>query len=126
MPIDFQILDDGHIVRYVYTDPWTMSELDAVTEQDIAHRQQAGHKVHSLAITKINIIAAGSLKVRKSPSLNHSTAGGVAIVGSSKIVRLFADTVLKLAQFDRAKFFDTEDEALVYLREIIRKEQSPL
>jgi hypothetical protein len=122
MSVEFSILEDGYVVRYGLSDPWTYEEYEEALESDVAHRESVNHKVHNLLIAKVRTVPAGVLKARGAPAFTHRTAGQLAIVGTNQIVRAFSEAVMRLAHFDRAKFFDTEDQALDYLRGIIQTE----
>jgi hypothetical protein len=124
MPVDFSILDDGTIVRYVLSEPWSYEEYAPAESQDIAHRDSVEHTVHNLTIARVRSVPLGLLQTRNAPTFTHRTAGHLAIVGPHKIVQLFAQTIIRLANYDRARFFETEEEALTYLRELILKEES--
>jgi hypothetical protein len=124
MPVLLDILDGGHIHRYTYLDPWTMEEYEAVEDRDLAHRESVSHLVHSIAIAKLRTVPAGALRVRNTAALRHRTAGHVAVVGATTIVQRFADVILSVARFDKVTFHETEEAALVYLRELIKSEQA--
>jgi hypothetical protein len=124
MPVELDILDDGHILRYTIIDPWTYADFERIMALETAHRDSVNHTVHNLAVAKMRTVPPGVLRARNIPTFNHPTAGHIALVGQSQIVRLFAETVLKLARYDRARFFDTEEDALAFLRDLIGKEHS--
>lgn len=123
MPIELDILENGHVLRYLMTDPWTIEDYEPILERDIMHRESVNHKVHNLTIAKLRTVPAGALRARNAPTFNHPTAGHLAMVGAPQLVRSFTEIVLKLAHYERVKFFDTEEEALEHLRGVIRAEE---
>jgi hypothetical protein len=78
-----------------------------------------------LDATKVRSIPMGVMKARGAPAFTHRTAGNLAIIGTSVTVRMFSETVMRLAHFDRAKFFDSEGDALEYLHTLIQTEEHP-
>jgi hypothetical protein len=124
MPVDMEIMEGGHIIRYTYAETWTIAEYASMEEQDRSYRESVNHKVHSLSIAKMKMGPAGALRTRNSPALTHRTAGNIAVVGAGKIAQVFAEAVFRMTHFQRVRFFDTEEQALAWLREIIRTEQT--
>lgn len=126
MPVHVDIIENGHVVCYRLEDPWTYADFETALEQDIAHRDGVQHRVHNLLdATKVRSIPMGVMKARAAPAFTHRTAGNLAIIGTSVTVRMFSETVMRLAHFNRAKFFDSEAEALEYLLHLIQAEVSP-
>jgi hypothetical protein len=125
MPVHFDILDAGHIIYYRQEPPWTYDEYALELEKELAHRNSVNHTVHNLMnASLVRKVPIGVLQARSAPIFSHPTGGHLAIVGVNTTVRMFSQTVLQLAKFERAKFFKTEEEGLQYLRDLIRKEQS--
>lgn len=122
MPVELDIIENGHILHYYITDPWTYEDYEPHLEREIQHRESVDHKVHNLLNARVRTVPTGALKVRSSPTFNHRTAGHVAIIGTSQIVRGFTQTIIRLANYDRLKFFDSEEQGLEYLRSIIQSE----
>lgn len=125
MPVLLDVLDGGHIHRYTYIDPWTIEEYNSMEEEDLTLREAANHLIHSLAIARMRTVPPGALRTRNSPALNHRTAGHIAVVGISRIAQAFAGTVFKMTHFEKVTFYETEEEALTYLRELIKSENAP-
>jgi len=123
MPVHFEIVEGGHILRYTYSDTWTIDEYANMEERDREYRESVNHIVHSLTIAKMKMVPSGALRTRNSPALTHRTAGSIAVVGAGKIARTFADAVFAMTHFKKVRFFDTEEQAMAWLREIIQAEQ---
>lgn len=124
MPARIDLLEDGYVIRYDISDPWTMEEMFACYDQAKPLYDAANHKIHML----VNLEASrnlphGVLRVRQDPGLSHPNGGTVALVGAATFVRAIAETILRLARNNQAKFFDKEELAWVFLRENIKKEQ---
>jgi hypothetical protein len=66
--------------------------------------------------------STGFIQARNAPSFTHRTAGHLVIVGVSQHIRTFANMLARLAHFEHVQFFGTEEQALEYLRGIIRAE----
>jgi hypothetical protein len=123
---ELEIYESGHIIYYKFADPWTVAEAVATFDKDKIHRDSVNFKVHTLInLCDMHAVPPKILSVRfGSPALSHPNSGHIAVFGAQPIVRTFADAVLLLTHFDRAKFFSTEDEAWAYIRQIMAKEKS--
>lgn len=53
----------------------------------------------------------GALRAREAPILRHPMGGEIAVFGVNLSARILAETVLRLARFERAHFFETEAKA---------------
>jgi hypothetical protein len=122
MPVQLDILENGHVLRYNLSDPWTYEDYEPILERDIAHRESVDHKVHNLTIAKIRTVPTGALRARSNPAFNHRTAGHLLMIGAPHVVRMFTEAVLKLTHFERIKFFDSEEEGMAFLRHVIESE----
>jgi hypothetical protein len=83
------------------------------------------HRLHSLVdVTKCRTLPTGIIRVRSAQDLHHPRRGIMAIAGAHPYVQTIANVVLKLGRYDRAKFFQTVDEALVFLRQVVAEESA--
>jgi hypothetical protein len=64
------------------------------------------------------------MRAREAPVLRHPMGGEIAVFGVNLAGRILAETVLKLARFQRAHFFQSESEAQAYLNKLITQEAS--
>jgi hypothetical protein len=88
-----------------------------------AYHSQAPHRVHTLCIYDARQIPLGVLQLRHgAPSLVHPNSGHMIIVSSWAALRAIAGVVYKISHYERGRFFDTEQEALAFLRQVIASE----
>jgi hypothetical protein len=123
MTATINLVEDGRVLQYYFEEPWSMDELESVSQTAQKYFDQATHTVHVLANAE-NIRSAprGILRARTAPTITHPRSGYIAIVGTSLVVRTFSEMIFRLMNFQRARFFNTEDEAWVFLRDVIANE----
>jgi hypothetical protein len=126
MPFESTLFENNRIIHVIFTDPLTFDELEQYFGNNFAENSFP-HKIHALVdITKlVHPPPAGSIRAWRRSGLSRPNVGHTALIGGSALVRLVANTIFWLAQYDRAKFFDTYEEALSYLRDIIAHETEP-
>ncbi len=127
MPITLNLVDDGWILHYIDSDPWTAGELldlNVVTEK---YYRDTTHKIHTLTdASKLRTVPSGILRARNVPNLSHPNSGEIAIVGAAILVEKISSAMFRIAHFTRVKFFGTEPEAWAYLRDIISRESKEI
>ena len=123
--ITMELVENGHVAHYKFSDPWTVSELVAFYPKEIAYRDAVKYKIHILAdLTHAHRTPPNMLAARKgNPSLVYPNSGQLVLVGISPLYESIARTVFRLTHYTKAKLFLTESEALVYLREFIANER---
>jgi hypothetical protein len=122
MPITYEIRENGYVIFYVMTDPWTVADLLNNFAAETVYRDQAGHQVHTLVDLRLVHTAptSGLIGVRnKVPSLVHPTAGQFVVIGANIFMHMVGQTIFNLLAFDKGKFVNTEEEAWTFLRSII-------
>lgn len=125
MPIVQTLEADGRILRVVFSDPWTLEEMLAAFEESRPYLDAASKPIHLLADMRGAVRTThGALRAREAPILRHPMGGEIAVFGVNLAGRILAETVLKLARFKRAQFFETEEEARAYLNKLIAEEAS--
>ena len=118
MPVQMDYLHQGHIVRYVISDPWTIDEFTATFESSKAYLDNAKHTVHWLVhLDGVAKDPAGVLRTRQHPAFSHANTGFVIFCVNNSLARRIIETTLRLARFNRTKFFKTYDEGLAFLDE---------
>src|SRR5262249_31454290 len=128
VPIKFEVLEAGYVVHVTFTYPWTAEDMQPIFDQDQRYRDQIqkeapGRKVHLFVTFQgVKNVPPGALRARQSPSLHHVTSGYVVVVGTTSLLRTLADAVFKLAHFDKARNFETDAEALAFLRQVIAQD----
>jgi hypothetical protein len=132
MTITLNIIENGHIVLVSFTDPWQADEMYPLFKRDQAYRdtfqkQNRGTKVHLIAdFTHSKQVAQGFLQARKSPSLSHPTNGMTIVVGANNLVEAISKIGFRAVGYTNMLFVKTLDEAVMILREAIRRERSDL
>jgi hypothetical protein len=123
MPVTLEFRENGHVLHYIFSDPWEVGDLTALYPQSTAYLQNAPGKVHTLAdVRDAHRLPSGLLTVRHGPDWSHENGGWIAVVGAMSLLKIFANIVFQLSQFDRVVFFDSEGEAWAYLRNAITAE----
>jgi hypothetical protein len=127
MPVSLELLENGHIVFYKIEPPWTALELTSLYPREKTIRDTAPYLVHAMYdIRAVKELPPGALGTRHgAPTLEHKNSGQIALVGSQSLARVIAQTIIRLGHITRAHFFDTDEEALAYLRKVIADEGTP-
>jgi hypothetical protein len=122
MPATMEIREDGHVIFFRFTSPFTTQELMDVMSKDGEYRITVPHTVHALVRAELTEMPPMALRGRQSPSLNSANSGYFVIVGASTMVRLFAGIVIKMTRKNEVRFFDTEEEGWEFLRQMLAEE----
>src|SRR5271166_3843437 len=123
MPITLELVENGHIFHYVYTDPWTVQQLIGLTPQLLDYYNKSPHKIHTLSdTTRIRQVPPDVMRVQCVPNLSHPQSGNIAIFGATMLIETLSTTIFRLARFNRVKFYAREEDAWAYLRAIIAEE----
>jgi hypothetical protein len=123
MPVTMEPCENGHVLRFFISEPWTAREMASVYPASRAYHDKAPHKVHSLLIVEARQVPPGLLQLRQGPpSLVHPNSGQTVVVGAGAVIRTISEVIFKILRYDRGKFFNTEEEALAYLRQVIDRE----
>jgi hypothetical protein len=124
MPVTQTLEEDGRILRVIFVDPWSAEEMLKEFEDTKHYLDKATRPIHLLADMRgANRTTPGALRAREAPVLHHPMGGQVAVFGMNAVGRTLAETVFRLIRFRRARFFDSEAEALAYLRGLIATDQ---
>jgi hypothetical protein len=125
MPANLEFIEDGHIGLTTITDPWEINDLMGIVKKGAEFRDQAKHIVHSLVdLSAIQNIPSQIIQAPVSVVFKHRNSGYMAAVGAKAYEQRILETLSMLNGGKEISFFQTYDEALAYLRDIIRKEQS--
>src|SRR5258708_25188043 len=97
MPIAFDLLEEGHIVRFTVSGQWSLHEALAFSPRLVQHCNHAPHPVHLLVdLSQTDAVPAQILQLRKSVQFTHSNIHRIAYVGNLT-QRIFSETIHKLA-----------------------------
>jgi SpoIIAA-like len=124
MPVKQELRDNGRILQVTFTDPWTVKEMTDHFPEAQQYYDSATHKIHMLIDMQSRVGTQGALRARHAPGLVHRNSGFIAVAGANALARTLGETVFRLARFDRAKFFDNQEAALAYLRQLIASEET--
>jgi hypothetical protein len=125
MPITLEIRENGHILYYVYTDPWQIIDMNTTIKIAEAHYNRVNFKVHSIInLSGSRQVPQGLIHARRSVStLKHPNNGNAIIFGASNLIKTLGDVLIKLVRYDRVNFFDTEEQAWTHARKLIGGEK---
>lgn len=123
MPVTLELRADGHVLVYTFKGRWSVNEVVALFPEEKRLRDSASHTVHALVDARASRnIPAGLTNLRHGPGPNHPTSGYVAFVGVAPLQRRLVTAIYRLIRFERFKFFDTEEEAWVFLNGLVAAE----
>ncbi len=125
MPITPCIVENGHVVKQVVVDPWTVNDLISAGEFERKHLDHASHSVHLLVDLSASRHAPPDvLWVRREPSTKHPRVGYLVFVGAVGWLRVIITISLRVMRFARFRFFETETDALAFLREEVTRQKA--
>jgi len=123
MPVTMQLEENGRIMFWQFSDPWTLPELFVHYKESEAIFKNATHLVHSLIdLQQARSMPSGILKARFNADWSHPRSGYTVLIGSSLLVKRTAELLFKITRFDRVKFFPDEPSARAFLDERIAAE----
>jgi hypothetical protein len=127
MPIEMKYHEEDRVIHYIATDPWTMDEMNKLTNEAKQIFDKATEPVFSLVdVTKAKLVPQGAMRGRSNPDFTHPKAAGLVIVGASVLVRTISGVVAKLANMDRIYFFEKSEDAWAFMRKkIAEREKQP-
>ncbi len=125
MPVTLEMIENGRCFRYVISDPWKIADFTATFAEAKAVLDASPYRVHGVA----NLHATakdpmGVLNIRKHPSFSHPNSGYTAFCHATLLARRVTETALRIARFNRMKFFNTEEEGLAFLHELMAQEDA--
>jgi len=119
-----ELEENGRVIHYIATDPWTIDEMMKLTQQATKIYDESSVRVHTLIdMSRARSLPQGIMRARTNVDFNHPKAGQMVIVGANMLVKTISNVVAKLASFDRIVFFETEEQGWEYLRATIEKEE---
>ncbi len=125
MPTKVELRENGRVLHYIFTEPWTLKDMEEAAAKARTYYDAADRKLHVLFDARaISSLPSGLLRARNNPDMRHPNSGHIAVVGASTVLQVIAETILRITRFQRARFFQSEDEAWAYLRRIIAEEEA--
>ncbi len=124
MPVTFEIRENDYVAYYVLSDPWEAHDLSALYPQDILFRNSVDHVVHTfMNVSAVRRVPPNVIHVRiGAPAFIHPNSGQLVMVGAQSFPKMMAETIFRLAHYQRARFFDTEADGWEYTRQLIKNE----
>jgi hypothetical protein len=122
MPINIQLIEDGHVLLFQVDKSWNPDEIPAAKEKSRSIFKQAQHTIHALvdltqASVSLKLIMASQQVIGGEPFPN---AGQIVIVGVSKMLQMLAKPALvATGNADTISFFDNVESAKQHLRRYI-------
>jgi hypothetical protein len=126
MPISMNLRENGHVFHLVFTNPWNSEELLNHYEQEARLLDSSPFRIHSMVdVRESRAMASGALQIaRHRGRIEHPRRGIVVILGASNFRRNLMEMVFRMARFNRVRYFVSESDAWVYLRQVIQNEGS--
>ncbi len=110
-------MDGGRILYFLYKDPWSLTDLENINSAALKIVEEADKPVHILInCAGIRTTPPGALRARNTKTLTHPKVGQMAIVKLAPFMRELSKIIFKITHFDRARFFETDEAALAFLR----------
>jgi hypothetical protein len=128
MPVTMELRENGHVASYVFSEPWQTKDLTSLYANDIAHRDSVNFLVHTfMDVSAIKNIPIDIIRARQgAPAFTHQKSGQLVMIGAKMLARRSAEMIFRLAHYERAKFFDTEEQGWAYIRQVIETEEKAL
>jgi hypothetical protein len=125
MPVTMELRENGHVAYYHFSEPWQTTDLTSLYPRDIAHRDSVNFLVHTfMNVSTIKNIPIDIIRARQgAPAFTHRRSGQLVMVGAKMLARRSAEMIFRLAHYERAKFFDTEEQGLAYIRQFIEVQE---
>lgn len=124
MPVTMEIRENGQVAYYVLADPWETNDLISLYSQDILYRDSVSHVVHTfMNVSGVQRVPSNIIRARiGAPAFSHPNSGSLVMVGAKSFPKAVAQTIFRVAHFERAVFFDTDDEGWSYIRQLVKTE----
>src|SRR5437667_9507401 len=95
MPTSVQLCENGRILHYVFSDPWTITEMDAAARKATQYYEVADKKLHVLLdARRMRHVPPGVLRAaRTNPDIRHRNSGQIALVAPAKLIEVMGQTI---------------------------------
>jgi hypothetical protein len=124
MPVTLELCEDGHVAYYIVSDPWQTTDLTRWYAEDNAYRNGVDFKVHTfMNMTQVKHVPSNIISARvNAPAFTNPHSGQLVMIGAFSFVKTMAEMIFRLAHYERAKFFNIEQEGWTYIRQVITEE----
>src|SRR5258708_39858520 len=116
MAVKCEMWENGYVAFCVLSEPWEAPDLRALYPEDILFRNSVDHVVHTfMNVSAVRRVPSNVIHVRiGAPAFIHPNTGQLVMVGAQSFPKIMAETIFRLAHYQRARFFDTEAEGWEY------------
>ncbi len=117
MPVLYTLRENGHIEHIIIADPWTLQDLVALFNKRKPFLAASPLAIHTfIDVRNVTTIPLGVVSFVCTEQVHQrGNQGYTAVFGCSRLLRGVSDTILQLAHYDRARFFDMEGDAWAFL-----------
>jgi hypothetical protein len=125
MPVLVELDPDKRHLIYIISDPVTIDDLLAAYEQEREYRDSIPYTLHSLVdMSKLRSIPPRWLTAKAGPGLTHPRSGEMVFCGLSTSLKIIVQTITRITNYQRMKFFESRDQAEAYMTKLIAKGES--
>lgn len=127
MPVHVQLSQDKRYLIYEIAEPLNMDDMMRAYQDERHMRDSLPYVIHSIVdISQVKRIPINWLTAKAGPGLTHPRSGEMVFVGLSLGIKTIVETVLRIANYRRMKFFGTRAEAETYMKELVAKTPLPV
>jgi hypothetical protein len=125
VPISIEVYEDGRVLRLGFVDNVSIQDIDDVMLSEYKYRQSVKYTTHTLYdFCQFHHPPMGAMRARHASAFTHPRSGKIAVLGASPLPRAGITVVAQLTgSITKTKFFETETEAWIFLREAIAKDK---
>jgi hypothetical protein len=125
MPVTVRLDPDKRHLIYEMSDPTTIDELLAAYEQEREFRDSIPYTLHSLVdMSRLRGIPPRWLTAKAGPGLTHPRSGEMVFCGLSVSLKIIVQTITRITNYQRMRFFDTREQAEAYMKALLAKSES--
>ncbi|MCL4250719.1 MAG: hypothetical protein KJ065_21390 [Anaerolineae bacterium] len=125
MSVTMKVIEDGRILQVITADPWTLEDLTSAMHAITTTGSYTLAPRHTLIdVSRTQRLPPGILRARVHPDLVRLNTGYIVIVGANAIVRTMANALAMMAQTTRIQHFNTMQDALDFLHQVIEAERA--
>jgi hypothetical protein len=119
VPVQVKLSENRRYLVYELADPLDIKDLLEAYRKEREFRDEIPHTMHSIVdMSEVKRIPPNWLVAKAGPGLTHPRSGEMAFVGISMGLKIVVETILKIMQYKRMKFFKTREEAEAYMQKL--------
>ncbi len=125
MPVKVSLDPQKRHMIYEISEPVTIDDLLEAYEQEREFRDSIPYTLHSLVdMSKLRSIPPRWLTAKAGPGLTHPRSGEMVFCGLSTSLKIIVQTITRITNYQRMKFFDDREKAEAYMAKLIAKTDS--